>query len=365
MNIFKSEKHTALSQFVEQCPFAVAMLDNDMKYILVSHKWISDFRLSPKDIYKRSHYDLFPEIPEHWKQVHQRCLAGATERHEGEAFLRADGLIDWVRWEVRPWYDDSGKIGGVLMFSEDISERKKMEEALRKALATRDEFLSIASHELKTPLSSLSLQLQLMEEKVLTNQDPWLNGAIQLCLRQSESLTELVDDLLDVSRIQAGKLTLNPQRMDLSDLIADVISRFSTQLAAAQITLNMQVSEKIYGTWDRRRIGQVIVNLISNAIKYAPGSNLLIVTKLEGDFAFLSVEDTGPGIDGGVQERIFNKYQRANKLKGISGLGLGLFIVKRVVEAHKGSVSVESMLGQGSKFSVKIPIDPPFSNLDM
>ena len=125
------EKNEQLRIFVEHSPAAVAMLDRDMRYIIASRRWLTDYRLGDQPITGKSHYDLFPEIPERWRDVHRRCLAGAVEKSDEEAFVRADGSTDWIRWEVRPWYANTGAIGGIIIFSEDITPRKRAEEAIR------------------------------------------------------------------------------------------------------------------------------------------------------------------------------------------------------------------------------------------
>ena len=125
------EKNEQLRLFVEHSPAAIAMLDRHMRYIIASRRWLTDYRLGDQPITGKNHYDLFPEISERWRAVHRRCLAGAIEKSEEEAFVRADGRTDWIRWEVRPWYARTGAIGGIIIFSEDITPRKRAEEAVR------------------------------------------------------------------------------------------------------------------------------------------------------------------------------------------------------------------------------------------
>jgi PAS domain S-box-containing protein len=122
-----------LRLFVEHAPAAIAMFDHDMRYLAVSRRFLSDYRLSLQDVIGRSHYDVFPELPERWKEIHRRCLAGAVERCEEDPFPRADGTLDWVRWEIHPWHDSTGKIGGIILFSEVITERKRNAEWLRES----------------------------------------------------------------------------------------------------------------------------------------------------------------------------------------------------------------------------------------
>ena len=126
------ERAEQLRLFVEHAPAAVAMLDRDMRYLSVSRRWLSDYRVEGGDILGRSHYELFPELPARWKAVHDRCLAGAVEKGDEEAFPRTDGSIDWVRWEIHPWRDADGDIGGIMLFSEVITERHRAIEALRE-----------------------------------------------------------------------------------------------------------------------------------------------------------------------------------------------------------------------------------------
>jgi PAS domain S-box-containing protein len=125
----KEQAHQ-LSLFVEYSPAAIAMLDRDMKYLVFSKRWLTDYHLGDRDITGKSHYEIFPELPAHWKEVHQRCLAGATEKKEEDLFTRTDGRTDWVRWEIYPWYKTSGEAGGIILLTEVITERKKAELAL-------------------------------------------------------------------------------------------------------------------------------------------------------------------------------------------------------------------------------------------
>ncbi|XXY51689.1 STAS domain-containing protein [Sorangium sp. So ce269] len=130
----RSEEHVRL--FVTYTPAAVAMFDRDMCYVLASQRWLADFGLKDQHIIGRSHYELFPEIPEHWRAVHRRCLAGASEGNDEEPFPRADGRVDWVRWKIFPWYTTGGEIGGIMLFTEVVTERKRLEDTLRMQAKT-------------------------------------------------------------------------------------------------------------------------------------------------------------------------------------------------------------------------------------
>ena len=253
------------------------------------------------------------------------------------------------------------QIRGVLTISRDISNRKKLEEDLKLALALRDEFLSVASHELKTPLTSLKLQLQMLNrevrpaENILPNVAK-LSKSLSVSTKQVDRITALVENLLDVTRIQGGKLIIKPEESDLSEALEDSLDRFGGLFTEAGCTLKIMIEKNIIGVFDKSRIEQVFVNLLSNAIKYAPGEMIEISLTRKSEKAIFSVKDHGPGISHDKQRSIFERFARATNSRDISGLGLGLFISKEIVEAHRGAIRVESELGQGARFIVELPL---------
>ena len=230
----------------------------------------------------------------------------------------------------------------------------------REAVLARDEFLSIASHELKTPLTSLTLQLQMLTRSIKPEQGiapppEKLAKTAAISLQQAERLRHLADNLLDVSRIQARRLTLALSRFDLGELAAETIERFGEEFARAECKLSLALTPGVVGTWDRSRIEQIIVNLLSNALKYAPRTAIEIAVARADGSARLAVRDTGPGIPRARQPHIFERFERAAS-RNVSGLGLGLFIVKEIVEAHQGEIKVMSEEGRGATFVVTLPL---------
>jgi PAS domain S-box-containing protein len=253
------------------------------------------------------------------------------------------------------------QIHGVLTISRDISNRKKLEEDLKLALAMRDEFLLVASHELKTPITSLKLQLQMLSrevrpaENILPNVAK-LSKSLSVSTKQVDRITALVENLLDVTRIQAGKLNIKLEESDLSEALEDSLDRFGGLFSDAGCALKIMIEKNIIGVFDKSRIEQVFVNLLSNAIKYAPGEMLEISLTRKSEKAIFSVKDHGPGISSDKQNAIFERFARATDSRNISGLGLGLFISKEIVEAHRGVVRVESEPGLGARFIVELPL---------
>jgi signal transduction histidine kinase len=246
-----------------------------------------------------------------------------------------------------------------------LAERDVALKEAQDALQSRDEFLSIASHELKTPLTGLLLQLQMMARQVrhvqsvaggeLSTSAGRMGRAVDVSLQQSRKLSSLIDELLDLTRIRLGKLTLNKEEVDLRRLAADSLSRLRlTVQQTPQIELDCPSS--IMGRWDPLRIEQVITNLLSNAVKYGEGSPVALKVERRGESVRIRVSDQGLGIAPEMQEKIFQRFERAEAVNHFSGLGLGLYITRQIVEAHGGSIWVESELNRGSTFVVDLPL---------
>lgn len=240
-------------------------------------------------------------------------------------------------------------------------ELKKTQGELEQAVQIRDEFMSIASHELKTPLTSLSLQSQLRIRSLRKGDltaftAERLTKMFEADEKQIERITHLIDDMLDISRISTGKLSMDLERFDLCELVRDLVERSSEQFIAAGCPVKIEACESAVGSWDRFRIEQVVMNLLTNSMRYGAGKPILIQVTTANLGAQIVVRDQGRGIAEENFERIFERFERAILGNEISGLGLGLYIVKQILEAHHGSVRVESKLGQGSTFIVELPL---------
>ncbi|MCM2278636.1 MAG: hybrid sensor histidine kinase/response regulator [Oligoflexia bacterium] len=240
------------------------------------------------------------------------------------------------------------------------AERITLIERLQQALEARDEFLLIASHELRTPLTSLKLHIQLMKrvESQALPPEAKVNRREELLAnleRQLERLTLLVEKLLDVSRITAGQLSLEISECDLSDLARKAIAALREDLTKANCRVRLRADSPVVGHWDSLRLEQILVNLLENAVKYAENSAITVTVESRGPNARLIVQDRGPGIAKADQERLFRRFERASSANHVGGLGLGLFIIKKIVDAHGGTIGLESARGQGAKFTIEIP----------
>lgn len=260
---------------------------------------------------------------------------------EGERFFE---------FVLNPIRDRKGAIVSVVKTATDITDRKLLEKK-------KDEFLGIASHELKTPLTSIKGYTQILEKKFKLAEDEESLHHIIRVESQLNRLTTLVSDLLDVSRIDTGKMILRREEFPIADLIEDIVRDFEYMSYSHEFILH--ITDDAYVGADKYRIGQVLVNLIANAIKYSPQADKIIITvDTDRENVVIGVKDFGIGIDRRAQKKIFERFYQMNFENGgkFSGLGLGLFISSEIIERHGGQMWVKSRRGQGSTFYFSLPI---------
>jgi PAS domain S-box-containing protein len=248
-----------------------------------------------------------------------------------------------------------------LLALQDVTRLKQTEARLQEAVRLRDEFLTVASHELKTPLTPLQIKLQALARDVradvpMARLKERVLSAAESATVQVRKLTALINDLLDVTQLTGETLSLRREAVDLADVLREVAEQFRSQAAQAGCELVVQVPEPVVGWWDRHRLEQVTRGLVSNAIKYGPGRPVVLRAERLRDRARFTVRDEGIGIAPENLGRIFEKYGRAVSARNYGGLGLGLFITRCIVEAHQGTIHAESRPGEGARFVVELPL---------
>lgn len=241
-------------------------------------------------------------------------------------------------------------------------DNARLYQEARQAVAARDDFLSIASHELKTPVATLQLLIQNLLRRFQNDPASVTASAAAERLaavdKQVLRLTKLINELLDLSRITDGRIDLEPEPTDLAAIVRDVVARHEEDARRAHCTVTVEIDSPAEGVWDRMRIDQVVDNLLSNAIKYGAGGRVEVRVDGDAHVARLMVRDEGIGIPADAQARIFQRFERAVSNSDYSGFGLGLWIVRQIVLAHSGDLSVESEPGRGSTFHVGLPRTP-------
>ncbi|MFL5351104.1 ATP-binding protein [Archangium sp.] len=291
-------------------------------------------------------------------------LAGRHAYYEGDYHAVSSDKVVPVRAHFAPCLNGDGEVEGGVGIIEDITaqrsaeaERTRLLREAQDAIRVRDDFLTIASHELKTPLTPLALRLASLERRLERREqvDPaLLRHARQHLVR----LAALINDLLDASRIEAGRLALHLEPTGLDTLVERALTSMDAERGQHRIEYS-HPAEPVRIRGDAYRLEQVIANLLENALKYSPGDSTVRVTlEVRGDFVLLAVADEGIGIPRDQQEQLFERYFRARNVSVTSygGLGLGLYISRDIVERHGGRIWVESEVGRGATFYVALPM---------
>lgn len=276
------------------------------------------------------------------------------------------GAITFLHLKSYPSFDSLALTlaEGVAQRSAVAIDNASLYQNSREAIQLRDDFLMIASHELKTPITSLKLKLQTllrMFQKINHEKlsDENIIASLNFINQQIEKIIKLIEQLLNTSKISKEKIKLNRETVNLSEIIYELKNLFAEELKISGSSLDIDVKNPIVGSWDPLRIKQALMNLLSNAIKYGLGKPIKLYALIKNNESEISIEDQGIGIDKKDQSRIFKRFERAVSSLSYGGLGLGLYVTQQIIEAHGGSIFIESELNKGSRFVVRLPLDAP------
>ncbi len=318
---------------------------------------------------------VHPQDSNIYKGFTEHILKWPNERKSVEFRLKRNDDWIWVRHDAINLLNNNN-IKAIIGSIQDVTTQKSIDREkveiienekvarsmAEKAIRNRDEFLSIASHELKTPLTTVLLQLQATLRKISTQSLADFSGAdllnsLKIAEKQSQSLATLIKDLLNVSLASTGKITLNKEKVNLSTLTESLVKKYGEEIniSGCQVKTIIQNNE-IIGEWDLVRIEQAITNLFLNALKYAEGKKVTITLFTEDNWAIFEISDEGNGIPEEMQKQIFEPFKRADNGPKIKGLGVGLFIAKQIINAHGGDIGVKSEVGKGATFVFKLPL---------
>ena len=355
----------------------IYLKDRLSRFLFVSKGWIGAYApgLTMADIAGKTDADFF-------SQKHAAAALADEQRvmRTGKPVIASveretytDRPFAWVETTKLPLRDEHGRIAGTFGISRDLTQQitdaralarqahqlRIQNERLRELDHLKDEFISAVSHELRTPLASIVGYVEMLQDGQASGPDT--GRFIEVIGRNARRLFRLIADLLFMSGIQSGKMTMEFCRTDLAEVAADAVEDMRPEAARKQITLTLSAST-IPSVADPARISQLLANLISNALKFTPrGGSVRVEAGTEREAAVLTVTDTGTGIPAADLKSIFERFFRSKAAtqQAIPGTGLGLTITKAIVDAHGGTIAVDSTEGHGSTFRVRLPLSPP------
>ena len=353
-----------LHYFIERVPAAIAMFDTNMRYLAASARWKSDFGIQG-DVIGRSHYEVFPEIPEHWKDVHRRALAGAGERADQEAFMRLDGSRQWLRWEIQPWYSGENTVGGITIFCEDLTEQKRIEEQLVQAqkMEIVGNLSGGVAHDFNNLLTAILGNSELLGEELKSRQD--LSQIADNIGRAAERGAELTRRLLAFGRRQI----LRPAEIDCNQLLGG-LHKLLRRTLRADIQIRTDFGPNLPPAFaDPVQLETAVLNLALNSEDAMPaGGRLTITTSTApldghyhnlhldvppGQYILIAVTDNGVGIAKDILGRVFEPFFTTKEVG--KGSGLGLSMVYGFVKQSNGHVSIYSEPGLGTTVRIYLP----------
>lgn len=361
-----SHSYRMLQYIIEYDHNAIAVLDREMKYVYVSRRFLHDYNVREKDILGRNHYEVFPTLPEKWKEVHRRALAGEVINADDDSFENWNGELVWVRWECRPWFQADDSIGGIILYSEVITKQKEAEMELISAKEKAEEsnrlktaFLQNISHEVRTPLNSIVGFAELLSEpgQSLTK----MNSFSKIISANSQKLIRIISDFIEISQVQSKQVHLVMSNFDVISSLYKTANTFLeiTQLKDVGMVINQKIPKNISMIEsDKGKIEKIFFHLIDNAVKFTSKGEITLSISLENDMLHFTIKDTGIGIPAEKQEIIFDPFRQIETglNRSYGGTGLGLTIVKAYVDSLKGTISLVSELNKGTEITLDIPV---------
>jgi PAS domain S-box-containing protein len=346
------ESEARFRMFADSMPQIVWAADADGKLTYINKAFYNYSGLNASDNIEDEWMQIIhPEDREETIQQWDECAANGREFTVEHRFRRHDGEYKWQLTRAVPIKDSKGKVESWVATSTDIQQIKELD-------MQKDHFISIASHELKTPITSIKGYIQILESIYSESKDAFLKKSLSAVDKQIVKLTNLISDLLDLSKLKLGNLHLVKESFNMNELIEEVVEEMRLVKRDYIIETDLKTNAEVFA--DRERIAQVLVNFLTNATKYSPRNKLIQVRSVLKDNYFkVFVKDQGIGINKQSQEKIFERFYRVEGTseKTYPGFGIGLFISSEIIHRHNGEIGVKSIPGKGSEFFFSLPVE--------
>jgi signal transduction histidine kinase len=341
--------------FVMRAPVAVAMLDTTLHYQAISPQWYENPYLidSQTDVLQHCYQEVSPYQNTRWINILNSALQGEIQRHEEDLWRFKDGTCRWMRWEVQPWYAHRNHIGGVLIYCEDITERREIYNQVEHLIKEKDELEAMAymcPHDLQAHIRTLSSFIKLLaKDKSHQKSEQYF----QFINHSLEGIKSLVQDSLLYAKVKT--MALEKQEENLNEIFELALS--SLKDVAEQRGIRIKKGQLPTLFCHGHTMRQVFENLLSNAVKFSVGNNPVVEVSAESDdhFWHIHFKDSGVGIAPEDQEKIFQNFYRVYRDSEFPGTGLGLSFCRKAIEKHNGYITVQSTLGKGSTFTINLP----------
>lgn len=365
-NTFPYHSHRLLQYVIEHDRSAIALLNRELRYIYVSQRFLTDYNVKEKDVLGKRHYEIFPDLPDAWREVHQRSLEGEIITADDDAYVKADGSTVWVRWECRPWYESDDSIGGIILYTEVITKQKEAERELINAKEKAEEsdrlkteFLQNMSHEVRTPLNAIVGFSQLMARPGESIEN--LNTFSEILNESSNKLIRIITDVIETASIHANQVKVNPAEFNIIRTVENIVAEYREMAGRKNLDLTLKLdinpAESIIFS-DKAKLEKSFDHLVENALKYTVKGSVMIGCEMRDNLLVFSVTDTGIGIDEDKQKIIFEPFRQVETglSRDYGGNGLGLAIVRAYAELLKGNISLKSEKGKGTTVTMSVPV---------
>jgi PAS domain S-box-containing protein len=345
-----------LKQLITYAPVAIAMFDKEMRFMAYSYQWLLDYNLQGQDIIGHSYYEIFPDFPSSWKEIHQRGLNGEVLSNPEDVLICSDDSKIYLRWALHPWHNSNNQVGGLVMVTQIVNELVEAREAALKASQIKSQFLATMSHEIRTPMNGVIGMTDLL---LKTRLNPEQRDFVETLKMSGQNLLILINDILDFSKLEAGEMKLETVSFSLNDALEELIALLSNQanVKGLELIIHLDSNLPLDLKGDPYRLRQILLNLAGNAIKFTEQGQVAIQISLESETPSLikvrfEVKDTGIGISDQDQEKLFQSFSQldASTTRKYGGTGLGLAICQELVKLMDGEIGVESEWGVGSSF---------------